>query len=80
MRREFVPVRQPAQVNDAPYAGVASRPCEIRGNILVAAVKAAELVDTLTGAGPFTVFAPSDEAFSSIRRRPWKAAESPSRP
>ncbi|MDJ0786142.1 MAG: fasciclin domain-containing protein [Myxococcota bacterium] len=33
---------------------------------LVAAVKAAELVDTLKGDGPFTVFAPTDEAFAKI--------------
>ena len=33
---------------------------------LVAAVKAAELVDTLSGTGPFTVFAPSDEAFKHL--------------
>ena len=33
---------------------------------LVAAVKAAELVDTLKGAGPFTVFAPTDEAFAKL--------------
>ncbi len=33
---------------------------------LVAAVKAAELVDTLNGAGPFTVFAPLDEAFAAL--------------
>lgn len=31
---------------------------------LVAAVQAAGLVDTLKGAGPFTVFAPTDEAFA----------------
>ncbi len=31
--------------------------------ILVAAIKAAGLVDTLKGPGPFTVFAPTDEAF-----------------
>lgn len=35
-------------------------------NTLVAAVKAAGLVDTLTGAGPFTVFAPTDEAFAKL--------------
>ena len=35
-------------------------------NTLVAAVKAAGLVETLKGAGPFTVFAPSDEAFSKL--------------
>lgn len=33
---------------------------------LVAAVQAAELVDTLKGEGPFTVFAPSDEAFAAL--------------
>lgn len=33
---------------------------------LVAAVKAADLVDTLKGAGPFTVFAPTDEAFAKL--------------
>jgi uncharacterized surface protein with fasciclin (FAS1) repeats len=33
---------------------------------LVAAVQAAGLVDTLKGAGPFTVFAPTDEAFAKL--------------
>lgn len=33
---------------------------------LVAAVKAAGLVETLSGAGPFTVFAPSDAAFAKL--------------
>ena len=33
---------------------------------LVAAVTAAGLVDTLKGAGPFTVFAPSDDAFARL--------------
>lgn len=33
---------------------------------LVAAVKAAGLVETLQGPGPFTVFAPTDEAFSKL--------------
>ncbi|MDJ0702882.1 MAG: fasciclin domain-containing protein [Leptolyngbyaceae cyanobacterium MO_188.B28] len=32
-------------------------------SILVTALKAADLVDTLKGKGPFTVFAPTDEAF-----------------
>ncbi len=35
-------------------------------NTLVAAVKAAGLVDTLKGDGPFTVFAPTDEAFQKL--------------
>lgn len=33
---------------------------------LVAAVQAAGLVDTLKGTGPFTVFAPTDEAFAKL--------------
>ena len=33
---------------------------------LVAAVKAADLVETLSGEGPFTVFAPTDEAFGNL--------------
>lgn len=33
---------------------------------LVAAVKAAGLVETLKGDGPFTVFAPTDEAFAAL--------------
>lgn len=33
---------------------------------LVAAVKAADLVQTLKGAGPFTVFAPTNEAFAQL--------------
>ena len=40
----------------------------IAGNFttLVAAIKAAGLVDTLKGPGPFTVFAPTDEAFAKL--------------
>jgi len=40
----------------------------VAGNFktLVAAVKAAGLVDTLKGPGPFTVFAPTDEAFAKL--------------
>ena len=33
---------------------------------LIAAVTAAGLADTLTGTGPFTVFAPTDEAFAKV--------------
>lgn len=33
---------------------------------LVTAIKAANLVDTLKGKGPFTVFAPTDEAFAKL--------------
>ncbi len=38
---------------------------------LVEAVKAAGLVDTLKGPGPFTVFAPTDEAFNKIPKGDW---------
>ena len=36
---------------------------------LVAAVKAAGLVDTLEGPGPFTVFAPTNQAFDKLPGR-----------
>lgn len=35
-------------------------------NTLIAAVKAAGLADTLKGAGPYTVFAPTDAAFAKL--------------
>lgn len=35
-------------------------------NTLASALRAADLVDTLKGPGPFTVFAPTDEAFAKI--------------
>jgi len=35
-------------------------------NTLVTAVKAAGLVETLSGPGPFTVFAPTDDAFAAL--------------
>ena len=35
-------------------------------NTLVAAVQAADLVETLKSEGPFTVFAPTDEAFAKL--------------
>jgi transforming growth factor-beta-induced protein len=37
-----------------------------RFTTLVAALQAAELVETLSGEGPFTVFAPTDEAFAAL--------------
>lgn len=40
-------------------------------NKLAEAVKAAGLVDTLKGPGPFTVFAPTDEAFNKIPKADW---------
>jgi uncharacterized surface protein with fasciclin (FAS1) repeats len=38
-----------------------------RFTTLTAAVVAADLADTLAGAGPFTVFAPTDDAFAALR-------------
>ena len=38
-------------------------------NTLAAAITAAGLVDTLKGPGPFTVFAPTDEAFAKLPAR-----------
>ena len=35
-------------------------------NTLVAALQAADLIDTLKGKGPFTVFAPTDDAFKKL--------------
>lgn len=35
-------------------------------NTLVTALKKADLVDTLRGTGPYTVFAPTDEAFAKL--------------
>ena len=41
---------------------------------LVAAIKQAQLVDTLSGPGPFTVFAPTDAAFAKVPRSLMDAA------
>jgi len=46
---------------------------------LVAAVKAAGLVETLQGDGPFTVFAPTDEAFGKLKDGTVEALLDPSR-
>ncbi|MBK9072368.1 MAG: fasciclin domain-containing protein [Myxococcales bacterium] len=40
---------------------------------LLAAVEAAGLQDTLNGAGPFTVFAPTDEAFAKLPKKDLEA-------
>jgi uncharacterized surface protein with fasciclin (FAS1) repeats len=39
---------------------------DLRLTTLVKALEAADLLDTLGGAGPFTVFAPTDEAFNKL--------------
>src|SRR5438874_8979376 len=55
-----------AVVNAASAADIVDTAVAAKFNTLVAAVKAAGLVDTLKGPGPFTVFAPTDEAFSKL--------------
>jgi uncharacterized surface protein with fasciclin (FAS1) repeats len=64
-----------AQMKDPDVGGAAMYPSKtIVANAvnspihktLVSAVKAAGLVDTLNGAGPFTVFAPTDDAFGKL--------------
>jgi uncharacterized surface protein with fasciclin (FAS1) repeats len=40
---------------------------------LVAGIKAAGLTDTLNGKGPFTIFAPTDEAFKKLPIGAWDA-------
>lgn len=73
--RKIAVLASAAALAMAPAAAVAGAP---KGNIvaaamasndhqtLVAAVKAAGLVDTLAGRGPFTVFAPTDAAFGQL--------------
>jgi uncharacterized surface protein with fasciclin (FAS1) repeats len=64
-----------AQMKDPDVGGAAMSPTKniienaVNSPIhktLVAAVKAAGLVDTLEGPGPFTVFAPTDDAFAKL--------------
>ena len=50
-----------------------------RFTTLVTAVQAAGLAETLSGAGPFTVFAPTDEAFAAISHREAESQPSPDR-
>jgi len=49
---------------DKTIVGVAADAGQFK--TLVTALKAAGLVDTLSGKGPFTVFAPTDEAFAKL--------------
>ena len=49
-----------------PRAATGPAPVAPSFNTLVTAIKAADLVDTLKGPGPFTVFAPTDEAFAKL--------------
>ena len=55
-----------AKDEDMPTKDIVETAVAGKFNTLVAAVKAAELVETLKGKGPFTVFAPTDAAFKKI--------------
>lgn len=56
----------PAAAQQAPADIVDLAAADGRFTTLVAAVEAAGLVDTLKGEGPFTVFAPTDDAFAAL--------------
>ena len=55
-----------AMASTASAADIVDTAVSAHFNTLVAAVKAAGLVDVLKGPGPFTVFAPTDEAFAKL--------------
>jgi uncharacterized surface protein with fasciclin (FAS1) repeats len=55
-----------AAASNASAADIVDTAVAAKFNTLVAAVKAAGLVETLKGPGPFTVFAPTDEAFAKL--------------
>jgi uncharacterized surface protein with fasciclin (FAS1) repeats len=61
-----LPLAQAADEPAAPGDLVAVASSAGSFKTLVAAVKAAGLVETLQGKGPFTVFAPTDDAFAKL--------------
>lgn len=73
-RRTFLALASVAALSSASIAFAGGHSKDIVGTAvgagsfttLVAAVQAASLVDTLKGEGPFTVFAPTDEAFAAL--------------
>lgn len=62
------PVLALSLVSSNAFAADIVETAQTNGNFktLIAAVEAAGLVDTLKGAGPFTVFAPTDDAFKAL--------------
>lgn len=72
LRRTFMAVAAAATFATPVFAGGHSKDIVDTAvgagtfNTLVAAVTAAGLVDTLKGEGPFTVFAPTDDAFAAL--------------
>jgi uncharacterized surface protein with fasciclin (FAS1) repeats len=68
------PASKPAQGADQPEKDIVDTAVAAgQFKTLVSAVKAAELVDTLKGEGPFTVFAPTDEAFAKVPKEKLEA-------
>lgn len=64
----------PAKGEDKPDKDIVDTAVEAgQFKTLVTAVKAAELVETLKGKGPFTVFAPTDEAFAKLPKEKLEA-------
>ena len=72
LRRTFIALTSAALISGPAFAGGHSKDIVDTAvgagtfGTLVAAVQAAGLVDTLKGEGPFTVFAPTDEAFAAL--------------
>ncbi|GGA38895.1 fasciclin domain-containing protein [Okeania sp. KiyG1] len=60
-------VNQPLQIADSHSKDIVATAAEAgQFNTLAAALKAAGLVEVLQGEGPYTVFAPTDEAFAAL--------------
>ena len=72
LRKTFFALTAATMLSGAAYAGSMSKDIVDTAveagsfETLVAAVQAAGLVETLKGDGPFTVFAPTDEAFAAL--------------
>jgi uncharacterized surface protein with fasciclin (FAS1) repeats len=63
----FLAAPAAAQAGDAAAADIVDVAVSAGSfGTLAAALKAADLIDTLKGPGPFTVFAPTDEAFAKL--------------
>ncbi len=62
----LIPTEEEAAMDDKPATIVEAAVVDGRFTTLVAAVEAAGLAETLSGEGPFTVFAPTDDAFAAL--------------
>jgi uncharacterized surface protein with fasciclin (FAS1) repeats len=64
--RRKTPLPRPSSPSPSPSPPSRPRTPEPETPALLSAIDAAGLKETLSGAGPFTVFAPTDEAFAKI--------------